>query len=126
MRIPIDGTVDMATPVNQPRLLHAGDAWLGKEHPHVLIKDDSLRLMGSLETGVAIDPDFGTLIQGKMSFSESPDNISFSGGYWRINPLELASIGSSAAMPVPFLVPSTPELLQGGHALASLADSVGA
>jgi hypothetical protein len=47
-----------------------------------------------------------------MSFSDAPDQISFSGGYWRINPMVLASVGSMAAMPVPFLVPDTPELLQ--------------
>ena len=112
--------VDMKTPPNQPRLFHAGDQWLGPDHPHIVIRDDAIRLIGSLDAGMTIDPDFGTFIQGKMSFSDTPDNISFSGGYWRINPMVLASVGSMAAMPVPFLVPDEPELLQSIKDLVSI------
>jgi hypothetical protein len=62
MLIPMQQNVDMKTPPNQPRLFHAGDQWLGPDHPHILIRDDALRLIGSLDAGVTVDPDFGTYI----------------------------------------------------------------
>lgn len=81
--------------------------------------------MGNLKNGIVVDPEFGTLVQGKVSISESPENVSFSGGYWRMNPMLQASVGSMAAMPVPFLVPDTPNLLRDLGDLDDIASEFG-
>lgn len=112
MLIPRDGPVDLITPDNAPRLLHSGEEWQGPDYPHVLVDDNSLRLMGSLSKGISIDPEFGMTLQGPISFPESLENIHFS-SYWAMNPLLMASIGSSSCMPVPMLVPSKPQVLEG-------------
>ena len=125
MRIPMQSKVDMAAPANQPKLIHAGDEWLGPDHPHLLATDDSLRLMGNLKNGMTIDPEFGTMLQGKVFISESPENISFAGGYWRMNPMLLASFGSMAAMPVPFVVADVPNLLQDANDIDDLVARFG-
>jgi len=41
-----------------------------------------------------------------------PENRSFSCGYWRLYPMVLTCIGSSAAMPVPMLIYEKPKLLK--------------
>jgi hypothetical protein len=92
------------------KVIHAGDDWNGQ--PFLLVADEAIVLAGSLENGMVVDPDFGTLMQGPISLSESPEKISFCGGYWRINPAVLSCVGSSAAMPVPWLIPDEPELLK--------------
>lgn len=121
----MQSAVDLNSPENQPKLIHAGDEWFGADHPHFLVTEDSLRLMGNLKNGIIVDPEFGTLVQGKVSISESPENVSFSGGYWRMNPMLQASVGSMAAMPVPFLVPDTPNLLRDLGDLDDIASEFG-
>ncbi len=124
MRIPRAGRVDMTARDNQSKLIHAGDQYLGSDYPYLLVQDDSIRMVGALDRGISIDPEFGTLIQGPISFAEAPENISFC-GYWRLNPMVLCSIGSSAAMPVPMLVPGQPRLLAPKKGLGSLVQGIG-
>ena len=119
MLVPRNSNVDLITPANTPRLLHAGEEWLGSDYPHVLVQDSSLRLMGSLTKGVSIDPDFGVTLQGPVSIPESPDHIQIS-TYWAMNPMLLASIGSSACMPIPPLVPNTQAVLDGSSDMGGL------
>ena len=121
MLIPMTRYVDMVTPDNQPKVLHAGDQWQGPDHPHILLRDDSIRMMGSLEYGLTVDPNFGVFLQGPMSFAETPENIAI-GAYWRMNPMLMASVGSMAAMPIPTLVPSEPRLLADKDDLQGIAD----
>jgi hypothetical protein len=102
--------VDMTTPDLQPKIFHAGDNWVGQ--PYVFVGQDNIGIIGDLNSGIVITPEYGVGIMGHLSLTVSPDQVSFCGGYWSINPLVLASIGSSSAIPIPWLVPSTPQLLQ--------------
>lgn len=111
MRIPIDARVDLISPESAPKLLYAGDEWQGESQPQILITDDSVRVMGDLDKGVVVDARFGTLIQGPCSLAEMPENIRIA-SYWVLNPMLLASIGSSAAMNIPVLVPAKPPVLE--------------
>jgi hypothetical protein len=100
---------DLITPERQPKPIYAGDDWNGQ--PYLLVTEDSVQIAGSLNHGAVIDPQFGTLLQGPIHFSAAPEEISFGGGYWRLNPMVTTCIGSSAAIPIPMLVEDSPDLL---------------
>lgn len=123
MRIPLERRVDLISPENAPKLLHAGEEWQGDDYPHVLVTDDSVRIIGGLDTGVSVDPQFGTTVRGPVSLLETPDKIHI-GAYWALNPMLLACIGSSAAMNVPTLVPAKPAALEAKKEFSSLASSL--
>lgn len=110
-----------------PRLLHSGEEWVGQ--PYVYLNPDGVEIVAGNsdrpEMGVAVTSEFGTQITGPMSFSEMPQNISLAGGYWRLNPMLLASIGSSAALPIPVLIPATPNLMKSKNDMASLGSGIG-
>jgi hypothetical protein len=118
-----DPRVDLVSPDLAPKVIHAGDDWVGQ--PYVLVDSSSVRMNGGLQNGISISDEFGTILQGPISLSESPENISFGGGYWRINPMVTACIGSSAATPVPWLVNDTPEVLKAKDDLSGILDSLG-
>ena len=118
-RIPLSSQVDLITPANAPRAIFAGEEWMGPDHPYILVTDSSIRVMGSLDQGMSIDPDFGTTIRGPVSLVESPENIHIA-SYWALNPMLLCSFGSSAALNVPTLVPSTPPAVESMTDFASL------
>lgn len=106
-----DRRIDLVHPAERsPKIIHAGPQWDGQ--PFLAVSEGCIVLGGSLDHGIISDPQFGTTIQGPISLSEMPENISVAGGFWRINPAVLAGIGSSAAMNVPWLVPDEPELLK--------------
>lgn len=119
MRIPLDIRVDATGPVNPPRVIYAGDEWQGETHPHIVVAEDSIRIVGDLDKGVTVDPQFGTHVQGPLSMAEVPENIRMA-SYWAFNPMLLCSIGSSAAMPVPTLVPTTPPALEAKKGFAKI------
>ena len=119
MLIPMNSTVDLTGPENSPRLLYAGDDWQGDSQPQMLIEDDGIRIMGDLDKGIVIDPMFGSLIQGPCSLSEMPNNIRIA-SYWAFNPMLLACMGSSAAMNIPVLVPTTPPILAAKKGFSSV------
>lgn len=114
----------------QPKLLHAGETWTSE--PYIWIAEDRLVLSAgagnqaeSLEEGISIDPQFGTHIQGRLSISGMPQQVSMCGGYFRLNPLLLASIGSSAALNIPTLVWDEPELMKSQSDFEGLAGAIG-
>lgn len=109
--------VDMITPDLQPKVLHAGDNYVGQ--PYLIITENSIIVCGDLNHGIVVTPDFGIGLVGPISLTTSPDQVSFCGGYWRINPMVLSCVGSSAAMPVPWLVPGTPDLIQASQDMQS-------
>lgn len=117
-----DKRVDLTGPSVTPKVIHAGDDWVGQ--PYVLVDENSVRMNAGLGNGISISEEFGTILQGPISLSESPENISFGGGYWRINPMVTACIGSSAATPVPWLVNDTPEVLKAKNDLGSILDGL--
>jgi hypothetical protein len=100
-----------------PKLIHAGTDWVGQ--PYVYTDDSSVALRSKIGRGVIVDNIFGTTINGPIAFLESLENIHVGGGYWTINPTQLESIGSSASIPVPWLVPSTPRLLYAAQTVKS-------
>lgn len=116
-----DRRYDLRSPALQPKVLHAGDTWEGQPF---LYLSDGQTVLSAGESGVSVDADYGVHLQGPLSLSESPENISVAGGYWRINPMVLACLGSSAAMPVPWLVPSEPDLLAGQDDISGIMEGL--
>lgn len=121
MRIPMNQRIDLTGQENAPKLLHAGDNWLGESQPHLLIDEDSIRAIADLDKGVSVDSVFGTMIQGPLSLAEMPENIRIA-SYWCLNPMLLASIGSSAAMNIPTLVPATPPVIEASKAFSKIME----
>ncbi len=93
-----------------PRLFQAGDEDAGQ--PYLLLTGQDIRMSAGGVNGLSIDEQFGTTLQGPLSLSEAPENISFCGGYWRLNPMVTTGVASSAATPVPLLVNAQPRLLE--------------
>jgi hypothetical protein len=104
----------------QPKTLYAGDSYDGQ--PTVAVTEDEIILAADANNVVRVDPDFGVLLSGKLSLSATPDQISFGGGYWRFNPLLLTCLPSTTPTPIPTLIRSTPNLLEGKSALSSCMD----
>jgi len=102
--------VDLFTPEVHPKVIHAGERYVGQ--PYQYFGDSEIRISAGRTNGITIDDLFGVTIQGPISLSEMPENISIGGGYWRINPMVLTGVASSAATPVPWLVPSDPNLVK--------------
>lgn len=113
--------INMTDPPVQPKVFHAGEKYIGQ--PYLVLTQDDIRLSAGLNNGLTVDNLFGTTIQGPISLSETPDHISVGGGYWRINPLVMTCIGSSAATPVPWLVKSEPNLVKQKKNLGGILDS---
>ena len=110
-----------------PRMLHSGDEWTGQ--PYVYMDAEGVEVSAGNsdrgDKGVTVTSEFGTQITGPMSFAEMPQNISMAGGYWRLNPMLLACIGSSAATPIPMLVYDTPNLLKSQQDMKGLGAGIG-
>ena len=102
----------------QPKMLYAGDHYEGQ--PTIAVTEDEVVIAGDSNNALRVDPDFGVLLSGQLSLSATPDQISFGGGYWRLNPLLLTCLPSTTPTPIPTLVKSTPQLLEGKEALASI------
>lgn len=102
-----------------PKLIHSGTDWVGQ--PYVFTDESSVAIRSKIGQGLLVDNVFGTSIQGPLSLFESLENIHVAGGYFTINPIQLESIGSSSAIPIPWLVPSIPRLLS---AAKTVNDSV--
>lgn len=100
-----------------PKLIHAGQDWVGQ--PYIYTDDSTVALRSKTGQGIIVDNVFGTTISGPIALFESLENIHFTGGYWTLNPVQIESIGSSASIPVPTLVPSTPRILAAATAVAS-------
>jgi hypothetical protein len=108
-------------------LLQAGAECDGQ--PYLFMDDASVSIVAGEsdrpDRGISVTHLFGTQITGPMSFAEMPENISFGCGYWRLNPLVLTCIGSSAAMPVPMLVYGAPRILAAAQDMANIGASIG-
>ncbi len=102
-----------------PKLIHAGSDWVGQ--PYIYTDQSSVAVRGNTGKGILVDNEFGISISGSLSIFESLENIHFAGGYFTVNPIQLEAIGSSAAFPVPFLIPSIPRLVS---AAATVKNSV--
>ena len=74
-----DGTYEL-----QPKSLYAGDSYQGQ--PSVAVTEDEIILAGDSNNVIRVDPDFGVLLSGNLSLSAMPQQVSFGGGYYRLNP----------------------------------------
>ena len=108
-------------------LLHAGAEWTGQ--PYAFMDDESVSLVAGEndrpDRGITVTHKFGTQISGPMSFAEMPENMSFGCGYWRLNPMVLCCIGSSAALPVPMLVYGAPRILAAARDMTNIGAGIG-
>lgn len=116
MANPLDSFVDIDLQQDpnkrQPKIIFAGDQW-EDGMPYVLITEDAIVIMGDKHMAINASKEFGTLISGKVSLSAMPNQISFCGGYWRLNPQLLSTVPSTTPTPVPWLVKAIPELFRG-------------
>lgn len=103
-----------------PKVLHAGEDWTGQ--PYVYVDESSIVLCTKPGQGVLADPVYGITLTGPIAFFESLENMKVGGGYWTINPTQLACIGSDAATPFPWLIKSTPRILTAASAVSDSVD----
>jgi len=102
----------MASPFYQMRekkrvLIHAGDSATEKATIYV-IDEAIVAASADGKNSVAITNDWGTCIQGPVSFMQYPSEIRVA-GLWKINPLVLTSLPSTTYTPIPWLRQSIPE-----------------
>jgi hypothetical protein len=115
--------------LSSPKLIYAGNIPLGDDstgigQPYFIVAEDYIAVVGSSSKVIGMSPKYGIGLQGPISLAANPDQISLSGGYWRINPLVLSTLPSTSATPIPWLVKATPAILQGSNDLASIVSSV--
>ena len=105
--------LDPFQPEERPLTLMAGDSYQGQ--PYLHLDTSSAELCagrdGRPNAGLVLDERYGVALAGPISLFAQPDQISIAGGYWRLNPLLLATAGSSAALNVPVLVRAKPEAM---------------
>src|SRR5438067_10275302 len=113
----IEGMSELASEL-APKIIHAGsnsagDPDLGFGQAYVAVREDLLTLAASLNNVLSVTSGFGITLSGPCSFSAMPDQISYGGGYYKINPLVLTLLPSTNITPIPWLIPSTPKLVTG-------------
>jgi hypothetical protein len=96
--------------VKQPKMFYSGDAWVGQ--PYIAILEEDIAIVGDKTNVMTVNPTFGVLLGGRVSLSCMPDQLSFAGGYWRLDPRHLSTLPSTTPTPIPLLVKSTPLLLK--------------
>lgn len=122
MAAPIVDLENSAGHLNQPKIVYAGDAYQGQ--PYILVDGDQIILVGDKQTAVNVNPEFGVLLAGKISFSAMPDQIALGGGFFRLNPMLTSLVPSTTPTPVPTLVAATPALLRSSSAVADCERSL--
>lgn len=111
-----------ATGALVPKTMHAGTDWVGQ--PYLFIDSSTVTMRSKFGRGVLVDNVFGTTITGPVGIFESLENIKIGAGYWTVNPTQLHMIGSSAALPMPWLVSSTPGILSSAKTLSNSVSSL--
>jgi hypothetical protein len=94
-----------------PKAFFAGEAYNGQ--PSVVATQDEVVMAGDSATVVRVSPAFGVQLSGQISLTATPEQIAIGGGYWRFNPLLLTCLPSTTPTPIPVLVKSQPQLLDG-------------
>jgi hypothetical protein len=104
------------------KVLHAGDEFAGQ--PYLAIDENGFALVADAKKVLTLGPDFGINLSGLIHLAATPEQVSFAGGYWRINPLVLSGIPSTTPTPLPWLVPAVPRLLASSGDLSSVASGL--
>ena len=105
-----------------PKYLHAGESY--DKQPHIYLDEDGVSVVANRKNLISVDDDFGVMLAGDLSLSAMPDQISYGGGYFRMNPLTASTVPSTTPTPIPFLIKSTPKLLAGLDSLSGLLSSL--
>lgn len=100
-----------------PKVLHAGQQYNGQ--PYIYIDENGIQFYGDEKKVISLSSEFGIALSGLISFAAMPEQISFGGGYWRINPQVLSCVPSTTPTPVPWLVKAEPRLTKGSKDIAS-------
>lgn len=121
--IDIDGVSTLSDEM-APKVIHAGtgstsDASTGFGQAYISVRQDIVSIVAGLNNAISVTSDYGITLGGPISFGAMPDQMSYGGGYWRINPLVLTCMPSTTATPVPWLIQSSPKLTSGQTELTS-------
>ena len=103
-----------------PTLQFAGQEFVGQ--PYSYHDENSVGLVSQPKHAILSDSEFGNVLAGPLSLLTTPENISMSSGYFKMNPLLLSMVGSCAALPVPLLVPGRPAILGFMNRMKGLVD----
>lgn len=106
--------------IKQPKTLFAGDQFDGQAV--LVVEQDDISVFADQTKGISVSEEFGVTIAGPVRFATTPDQMSFGGGYWRLDPRHLSTIPSTTPTPVPLLVKATPDILKGS---SDISDVVG-
>lgn len=106
----------------QPKTIYAGDQFVGQ--PYVVVDEKSASMVGGKTQVISVDPEFGILLGGKVSISCMPAEVSFGGGYWRLDPRHLSTVPSTTPTPIPLLKKAKPQLLQPKKDLENALDGM--
>lgn len=96
--------------VKKPKVLLAGDYY--DDQPFIVATEDEVALVGSRTSVVSVGDKFGIGLSGPVSISAMPNELSFAGGYWKLDPRHLATLASTTPTPIPLLTKATPGLLR--------------
>jgi len=106
------------TPALSPQKMMAGNSYTGQ--PYIIAQQNGLAMVGDQKHVITVSPELGVTISGPMSLSAMPQQISFGGGYWTLNPLNLSMLPSSAVTPVPMFKSATPKLIRASSGLSGI------
>jgi hypothetical protein len=89
-----------------------------------LVSEDGIQLVGNDKQVISVSDVFGIGLSGPISLSAMPDNVSFGGGYWRIDERVLSTLPSTSPTPIPWLKKATPKLLASSKDLKSIVSDL--
>lgn len=107
-----------------PKIFYAGDKPTGDEstgigQPYVVVAEDYVAIVASSGKVLSVNPNYGLSLSGPMALAASPDQVTFAGGYLKINPTVMSTLPSTSATPIPWVIKGTPPLLEGSDDLSS-------
>lgn len=107
----------------QPKVIYAGDAY--EDQPVFVITEDFISLVGDPTDVIAVSQKYGITLSGRISLSCLPNQLSFGGGFWRLDPRHLSTLASTTPTPIPLLVKSKPLLFSGQEEVSDSLNWVG-
>ena len=106
----------------QPKVIFAGDQYDGQAV--LAIEEGDISMFASKSRGISVSEKFGVLIAGPIHFAAMPHELSFGGGYWRLDPRHLSVLASTTPTPIPLLVKAIPDLLRAKKDLGKIVDDL--
>jgi hypothetical protein len=106
----------------QPKVFFAGDQYDGQTV--LAIQEDDISIFSNRTEGIAVSEKFGTLLTGRLQFAAMPHQMSFAGGYWKLDPRHLATLPSTTPTPIPLFVKSEPDLFSAQKVISKAIDTL--